>query len=203
MYNYPIKDYNKDHMARCVGIGLPISRKNSIEICNFIRDKKLAKAKEILKDTINLKKAIPIKRFNKNRGHKKETGPGKYPKKTAKEILQLVENVEANAQFKGLNTADLIIYHISSTKGATQWHYGRQRRRKMKRTNIVIVVKEEKGIKKDKGQESKTKVSASKKQSKNEVSDKIESTQLKKVESSVAKNDVKEIKKQDSKKDKK
>lgn len=142
MYNYPIKDYNKEHMARCVGISLPISRKNSIEICNFIRGKNLGLAKKELEEVIDLKKAIPFKRFNKGRGHKKSMGPGKYPKKTAQQILDLLENVEANAQFKGLNTADLVVYHISANKGSTQWHYGRQRRRKMKRTNLVVVVKE-------------------------------------------------------------
>ena len=147
MYKYPVKDYNKEHMAKGVGIGLPISRKDSIEICNFIRGKKIAKVKEELKDVIDIKKAVPIKRFNKDRGHKKKIGPGKYPKKAAQEILRLLENVEANAQFKGLNTADLIVYHISANQGATQWHYGRQRRRKMKRTNLVIVVKEKKGEK--------------------------------------------------------
>jgi len=141
-------------MARCVGIGLPVSRKDSIEICSFIRGKKISRVKSELKEIIDIKKALPIKRFNKNLGHKKKIGPGKYPKKTAEEILKLVESVEGNAQFKGLNTAELIICHASACKGVTQWHYGRQRRIKAKRTNIVIVVKEEKGVK-DKGKDSK------------------------------------------------
>jgi large subunit ribosomal protein L22 len=143
MYNYPLKDYNKDHMARCVGINLPISRKISIEICNFLKGKKISLAKEDLGQVIRKKKAVPITRFNKGTGHKKKIGPGKYPINASREILGLIESVEANAQFKGLNTSDLIIYHISASKGATQWHYGRQRRRQMKRTNVVVVVKEE------------------------------------------------------------
>jgi len=147
MHKYPAKDYNKEHMARCIGIGLPISKKDSIEICDFIRGKKISWIKEQLKKVIEIKKPIPIRKFNGDRGHKTKIGPGKYPKKAAGEILKLIEGVEANAQFKGLNTADLVLYHASANKGATQWRYGRQRRRKAKRTNITFIIKE--GVSKD------------------------------------------------------
>ena len=64
------------------------------------------------------------------------------------EIIKLMEDVEANAQFKGLNTSNLVIAHISAHKAGKAWHYGRKSRRKMKRTTIEIVV-EEKAKKED------------------------------------------------------
>jgi len=134
-------------MARAVGRGLPVSFKMSIEVCDFIRGKKSENAKALLNDVMEEKRAVPFKRFNKDLAHRKSIGPGRYPKKTAGEILRLLEAAEANAQFKGLNTSDLVINHIKADKAAMQWHYGRQRRRRMKRINVEIVLEEKKSKK--------------------------------------------------------
>ncbi|MBW2982321.1 50S ribosomal protein L22 [Candidatus Woesearchaeota archaeon] len=142
-YNYTIKQKEEEHAAKAVGRSLPISTKQSVEICSFIRQRTLEKAKKKLVDAINKKSAIPFKRYNDNIGHRKGTvAAGRYPKKACSEILKLLESVEANAQFKGLNTASLVINHICAHKAERPWHYGRQRRRKMKRTNIEVVVEE-------------------------------------------------------------
>jgi len=132
-----------NNTAKACGRSLPISTKHSIEIGNLIRGEKLDYSKKILNEVIAKKKAVPLKRFNKGAGHKKKIGPGRYPEKASLEILKLLESAEANAQFKGLNTANLIISSISANRASTQWHYGRQRRRKMKRTHIDIIVREE------------------------------------------------------------
>lgn len=139
---YSTKDYNKENMARALGISLPISFKQSIEICNFIRNKDVNYAKGVLSEVIDHKRAIPFKRFNKDMGHKKRVGPGRYPKKASTEILNLINHVEANAQFKGLNTANLVITHINANKGSKVMHFGRKRSREAKRTNIEIAVQE-------------------------------------------------------------
>lgn len=131
-------------MARVAGRALPISTKFSIEICNFIKKKSTSEAKKILQDVIDGKKAIPFKIFNKDLSHKRKIGPGRYPKKSAIEIVKLIESVEANAQFKGLNTSNLSITHINAHLASRPWRYGRQRRRKAKRTHIEIVVEEKK-----------------------------------------------------------
>ncbi|MBW2993412.1 50S ribosomal protein L22 [Candidatus Woesearchaeota archaeon] len=142
-----------EHTARINGKSLPISTKQSIEICNFIRGKNLEKAKELLREVIKHKRAIPYKRFGGDVGHKKgKIAAGRYPENACKAILNLLEGVEANAQFKGLNTSNLIISYICPNKASRPWHYGRQRRRKMKRTHIDIIVKEtaEKKVAKEK-----------------------------------------------------
>ena len=129
-------------MARAIVLSSPISRKFGIEICNSIRKKHVEDAKKILMNAVEKKEAIPFRKFIKDLGHKKKIGPGRFPVKASKEILKLIENVEANAQFKGINTAKLHIRYICVNKGPTSWHYGRQSRRKMKRTHIEIVVEE-------------------------------------------------------------
>ena len=129
-------------MAIAKGMSLPISFKQSFEICRFIKDRNTDNAKKILQKVIDKKAAIPFRRYNWDLGHKKKIGPARYPEKASKEFIKLIENVEANAQFKGLNTSNLIITHISAHKAGKAWHFGRKSRRKMKRTNVEIVVEE-------------------------------------------------------------
>jgi large subunit ribosomal protein L22 len=142
MKGYTFTNYSKEHMARAIGMSLPISFKQSVEICRYIKNKDVSEAKKILQDTIEKKIAIPFKRYNWDLGHKKKTGPARYPKNASKEIIKLIENVEANAQFKGLNTSNLIIAHVNAHKSGKAWHFGRKTRRRMKRTNIEIIVEE-------------------------------------------------------------
>lgn len=142
MKGYTFREYNKEHMARAIGMALPISFKQSVEICNFIKNKNVSYAKKLLKDVINKKAAVPFKRYNFDLGHKKKAGPARYPKKASDRIIRLIENAESNAQFKGLNTSNLVIAHVSAHKAGKAWHFGRKSRRKMKRTNVEIIVEE-------------------------------------------------------------
>ena len=137
-------------MAKVVGRALPISTKFCIEICNFIRDMSTSDAKKILQTVVEGKKAVPFKIFNGGLGHKRKIGPGRYPIKATTEIISLIESAEANAQFKGLNTSDLYIAHINAHLASRPWRYGRQRRRKAKRTHIEIIVEERKAKSEDK-----------------------------------------------------
>ncbi len=122
---------------------LPISTKHSVEICNFIRNRELSNAKNILSDVIDKKRAIPYKRYNTELAHRAgKLGPGRYPIKTSKQILSLLNSIEANAEDVGLDTKNLIINEIRANRGTHQLHFGRKRRRLMKRTHIFMSVKE-------------------------------------------------------------
>lgn len=156
MKGYTFRNYNEEHMARAIGIGLPISFKQSTEICSFIKNKNVSDAKKLLQKVTEKRLAVPFKRYNWDLGHKKKTGPARYPEKASKHIIKLIEAVEANAQFKGLNTSNLVIAHISAHKAGKTWHYGRKLRRKMKRTNVEVIV-EEKLKRAEENKESKTK----------------------------------------------
>ena len=148
-YNYSTKAYDAEHMARAVGRDLGLSTKQAIEISKHLRNQKLEFAKAFLLDVIAMKRPVNFTRFNMNVGHKTKSGPGRYPVKGSSIILKLLNSVESNAQFKGLNTSDLYIKAIIPQKGAAQYRYGRRFGRKMKRTHLEIVV-EEKSAKKEK-----------------------------------------------------
>jgi len=121
---------------------LRISPKHSYEVCNLIRGKTTEKAKQILTRVIEMKIAVPYKKYLRDLSHKPgKIAAGRYPIKTCYKILNLIKEAEANAQNKGL-TNKLFISHISSHKGPKQFHYGNKRRTRMKNTHIKLVVKE-------------------------------------------------------------
>ena len=141
-YKYSLKEIG-ENSAKAVGINLGISTKVAIEICNHIRGRKVSVSKKILNEAIELKTAIPFTRFTDGVGHRRgKIGAGRYSPTASKAILEIIESAEANAQYKGFNTTNLVIKHLSAQKGAGQWRYGRKRRQKMKQTHIEVVVEE-------------------------------------------------------------
>lgn len=141
---------------------MPISTKHAIEICNFIRGKNLLQSKGFLEKVLQKKKAVPFRRFNRDMGHRPgSVGPGRYPQKASSIILKLLESLEVNAQNKGLDTATLYLKTVVPNKGSNVWHYGRQKRRRMKLTHIFMLA-EEKAEKKEEKKEEKKKPEAKK-----------------------------------------
>ncbi len=156
-YNYSITA--TENCAKAVGLSLPISRKQSVNICATLKGMNVQKAKKLLEEVVAIKKPIPFTKYNMNMGHKKGMAAGSYPATACKEILNLLKSAEANAQFKGLSTASLVIKHAGAQKGPTRHHFGRQRT-KAKCTHIELVLEE---IKEAKGRASSSNDSRQKK----------------------------------------
>lgn len=133
----------KENMARARAKDVEISTKVAIETANFLRGKTTEKAKNILDRVLNMKQAIPFKRFTDGVGHRKGAGigSGRFPQKASTEFKRLIEEAEANAQAKGLST-ELKITSIVANKGSNQFHSGRLSRRQYKRTHLEIIVEE-------------------------------------------------------------
>lgn len=174
---YAFQGFGKENMARACLKNLAISTKKSIEICSFIRGKTIKKAREALNKVLEMKDAVPYRRFNQEMAHNIR-GPSGYPVKAITEILKAIKAAEDNAKAKGLSSDSLKIIHICAHRGPKNWHYGRQRRRIMKRTHIEIVVQDTSGKKKDEKHDKKADV---KKEEKKEVKSK-EKTEKGKVE---------------------
>ena len=123
---------------------LGISTKVSVEICNLLRNKQVKNAQKILERVIEKKEAVPYKRYKKEIPHRPgKMATGRYPIKASQTILKLLKGGLTSAQNQGL-TGNLIISHISAHKAGNQWHFGRARRRRMKKTHLKIILKEEK-----------------------------------------------------------
>ncbi|MEM2918914.1 MAG: 50S ribosomal protein L22 [Candidatus Altiarchaeota archaeon] len=146
-YAYIPKE-EKVKIARAMGRDLDISLKNAVIVCERIKGMELQKAKNLLSDVISLKRAIPFRRFKKNIAHKKGLGKdaiAKYPKKAAFEILKILNNLEKNSEYKGLNTEKLKIINAVTLKGISRVKRkpkGRYQRRVSQLVNIQITAKE-------------------------------------------------------------
>jgi len=119
-----------------------ISTKMSVELCGYIKNKKLKDAQKFLDRLVNMKSALPIKRFRRDLSHKKGMGAGRYPIKVGKEFLNLLNSVQKNAENKGLNTDNLIISYAKADRAEARHRSTRKGRTRMKNTHVSLVVTE-------------------------------------------------------------
>ncbi len=140
-----------DKYAKAFGRNLPISLKDSVNLCRALKGMRLEDAKDYLEDVIKKKRAVPYFRYLDSVSHRKGMGPGKYPVKEAKHILKVLENAEANAEDKELDTDNVYIMHIAAHKGEVYKRYmpraqGRSTeiRRDMVHIEVILEEREEK-----------------------------------------------------------
>ncbi|WP_370005011.1 50S ribosomal protein L22 [Methanothermobacter sp. KEPCO 2] len=117
---YAYKEEDRSKTARASATHLKISPKHAVEICREIRGMELEKAKRYLEEVIRMERPVAFKRYNRKVGHRRGLNgwaSGRYPVKAAGQILKVLENAEANAEYKGLDTEKLRIIHISSHRG--------------------------------------------------------------------------------------
>ena len=105
------------NVARARGIELPISPKKTYEVLNAIRGLSVDRARTLLEDVVALKRAVPFRRYNQETAHKRGIGPGRYPKKVAKSVLEVLRNAEQNAEYDGLDAERLFVKVAASGRG--------------------------------------------------------------------------------------
>lgn len=81
----------------------------------------LKRAVAYLKNVIEQKECVPFRRFNGGVGRCAQakqfgTTQGRWPKKSAEFLLQLLRNAESNADYSGLDVDRLVIEHIQVRK---------------------------------------------------------------------------------------
>lgn len=126
---YSTKPVDEAKAVKGMGRDLNISFKHAVEICTRLRGMKLPAAINLLEDVIALKRTIPFRRFNKGIGHKRGLGKdalSAYPKKASRFILEVLKNLQANAEYRGLDPESMKITHIQALRGISR------RRRKPK-----------------------------------------------------------------------
>jgi large subunit ribosomal protein L22 len=80
---------------------------------------KLTKAIAYLEKVGRMEQAVPYRRYVKGIGHREGNTPklAKYPQKAAKHITGILKNIQANAEFKGLNEEKIKLIHVQAQKG--------------------------------------------------------------------------------------
>ncbi len=116
--NYSIEP-DSEKTSKSIGKELHISKKHAHEISTAIKGMKVDDAREFLEDVSVLKQAVPYKRYKRNIPHRKGMCTGRYPQKAAKDFLRVLKNAENNARYKGLDSENLRISHITTKTGHT------------------------------------------------------------------------------------
>ncbi|KAB8206289.1 ribosomal protein L22/L17 [Aspergillus parasiticus] len=117
MVRYAAQDIPAAKSARARGSYLRVSFKNTRETAQAINGMKLQRALTFLDNVTNKLEAVPFRRFAGSTGRcaqGKQFGVSKarWPEKSAKFLIDLLKNAEANADTKGLDTGNLVVKHI-------------------------------------------------------------------------------------------
>ncbi len=142
---------NKNNTAEINVKSAPISTKYSVEICSNIRGKDVNRAYRILNDVVNMKRALPTRRYNFDLGHKPGLGPASFPIKASNYFLKLLDSIKSNAANKGLNVDNLIITFAKADRAESRYRGGRKGRQRAKSTHLKLIVQEaikQEGVKK-------------------------------------------------------
>lgn len=119
-WGYSIKGLDPDRTVKCSGREVSVSPKAMTELCRAVKGMLVKDAKRLMEDVIAMKRAIPYRRYRKEVSHRSldaKWSAGRYPVKAAKIMLKLLEEMEANAEYKGFNLDALKIIHAASQRG--------------------------------------------------------------------------------------
>lgn len=126
MVGYPVEI--EEENVKAAGVNLRISRKKAQRICREINNKKmkLNRAKEFVENLIDGEENID----------------GKTYRKAAEGVLEVLENAENNAEFKGIDKGKLRVKAISAEKGTTLRRMRRRRDfgNRLKTANVKVVL---------------------------------------------------------------
>ncbi len=119
-FYYSFQNFEKTKHVRASSREIDISHKHATEVCAAIRGLYLNKAKEYLENVVALKQPVPYRQHKNEVAHRSELQDfpaGRYPVKASREFLRLLDNLEANAEYKGMDLDRLAIIHASSYPG--------------------------------------------------------------------------------------
>lgn len=120
-YSYSYEHFDKTRQVRAAMREKSISHKHAREIATALRGMSIERTRVFLEDVIARKIAVPFRRHNNEVAHRSNIQDGffagRFPQKTAKEILKLLDNLESNAEYKGMDLERLRIVSAVVHKG--------------------------------------------------------------------------------------
>ncbi|SHO46879.1 50S ribosomal protein L22P [Nitrosotalea sinensis] len=118
-FSYAFQNYDKTRHVRAALREKTISHKHAREIAHTIKGKSIESARIYLQSVVGLERAVPFKRYHNEVGHKSDSGvmSGRYPQKAASEFIRLLDNLESNAEYRGMDLDRLKIINATVHKG--------------------------------------------------------------------------------------
>merc|ERR1719409_1547884 len=114
---YSREPTNPSKSCKAMGVDLRVHYKNTYEAGQAIKGMALHAAQAYLQDVCEKKQCVPFRKYTGCIGRTPQAkafkmSQGRWPVKSAKIILDLLKNAESNAEFKNLDTDNLVIEHI-------------------------------------------------------------------------------------------
>jgi large subunit ribosomal protein L22 len=120
-FGYAFQSYDRAKHVRASIREKDISHKHAREIAVAIKGSSIEKAREFLENVISRKEAVPYRRYNNEVAHRSNIRDGffagRFPEKAAAEFLKLIDNLESNAEYKGMDLDRLRIVSAAVHKG--------------------------------------------------------------------------------------
>jgi large subunit ribosomal protein L22 len=120
-FSYAFQNFDKARHVRSSVREKSISHKHSREIAVAIKGLSIEKAREYLENVVAKKIAVPYRRYHNEVAHRTNIrdgfSAGRYPQKAAREFLRLLDNLESNAEYKGMDLDRLRIISAVVHKG--------------------------------------------------------------------------------------
>jgi large subunit ribosomal protein L22 len=120
-YSYAFQNFDKTKHVRAALREKDISHKHAREIAVAIKGMSIEKAREFLENVIAKRIAVPFRRHNNEVAHRSNIRDGffsgRFPKKAAGEFLRLLDNLESNGEYKGMDLDRLKIVSAVVHKG--------------------------------------------------------------------------------------
>ena len=107
IFKYSFTGFDPVQHVKASGREVDVSPKATREVCVAIKDMLLSDAKKYLEDVVKMKKAVPFRRYKKEGAHRASIigfHTGKYPVKAAKEVLEVLKNLEVKVEQTLLTT---------------------------------------------------------------------------------------------------
>ncbi len=148
-FSYAFQNYDATRHVRSSLREKNISHKHAREVAVAIKGLSIEKARDYLMAVINKERAIAFRRFKNQVGHKSDPGmmSGRYPQKTAKEFIKVLDNLESNAEYKGmdldrLKIVNATVHKVVTVKRFTPRAMGRATAKNDVLTHVELVAKE-------------------------------------------------------------
>ena len=118
-FGYAFQNYDRTMHVRASAREKDISHKHAREVAVAVKGLSIDKARDYLLAVISKQRAVAFRRYKNQVGHKADPGmmAGRYPQKTAKEFIKVLDNLESNAEYKGMDLDRIKIVNVTVHKG--------------------------------------------------------------------------------------
>lgn len=120
-FKYAFQGYDQTRHVRASLREKGISHKHAREVAVAIKGMPIEKARDYLQAVTHKDRAVAFRRFKNQVGHRSDPGmmSGRYPQKAAHEFIKVIDNLESNAEYKGMDLDRLRIINATVHKGVS------------------------------------------------------------------------------------